>query len=173
MGLVGQTMSRNVFLLFKLCGIKYMLFFACMCTYSTLCLVVHFPLKRYRISLKEPGLSIRNWPHWPSVFSRQAFNWTPAFISFIHASNEYVYAFDDAMDMTSEIKRQQRKDRWRNNYKKTSMHGLHLIVTGDWLVLVPQDNNEHNKHAVVIMNNGCIVRYVPECISQVLLFYIF
>ena len=40
------------------------------------------------------------------------------------------------------------------------------------LYVVPRDN-EHNKYAVAVMHNGCIVRHITQPISQVLwLFFV-
>ena len=39
-------------------------------------------------------------------------------------------------------------------------------IIGEKLVLVPPDDNEHDKHAVTVMKDGCIVKHIPRFISQ-------
>ena len=76
--------------------------------------------------------------------------------------------------MASEIERQQREDRQWNSYKNTSViRGHHIYksvwtqIIGEMLVLVPEDNKEHNKHAVAVMKDGCIVGHITRSICQV------
>ena len=45
-------------------------------------------------------------------------------------------------------------------------------IIGEKLVFEAQDDNEHDKLAVAVMKDGCIVGHVPRSISQVLWFYL-
>ena len=73
MGLLGKPVPRNLFLLLRLYGLNEMLLLACMHTYSTLCLAVHFSLKMVLCSggssnLRRggsfPKCSMSAWKNW-------------------------------------------------------------------------------------------------------------
>ena len=66
-----------------------------------------------------------------------------------------------------------------DSYEKTSViRGQHIYksiwtpIIGEELVLEAQDDNEHDKHAVAVMKDGCVVGHVPRSISQVSWFYL-
>ena len=58
-----------------------------------------------------------------------------------------------------------------DSYEKTSVIRGHHIYKSIWtliireeLVLEAQDDNEHDKHAVGVMKDGCVVGHVPHSI---------
>ena len=68
--------------------------------------------------------------------------------------------------------------RWRGNEKKTKQLQEHkrdqrssyiyksvwTQIIGEGLVLVPEDNNKHDKHTVAVMKDGFIVGHVTRSI---------
>ena len=66
-----------------------------------------------------------------------------------------------------------------DSYEKTSViRGHHIYksiwtpIIGEELVLEAQDDNEHDKHAVAVVKDVCVVGHVPCSISQVSWFYL-
>ena len=65
-----------------------------------------------------------------------------------------------------------------DSYEKTSVIRGHHIYKSVWtpfigeeLVVEAEDGNEHDKNAVAVMKDGCVVRHVP-CISRVSWFFL-
>ena len=66
-----------------------------------------------------------------------------------------------------------------DSYEKTSVIGGHHIYKSVWipfigeeLVVEAEDGNEHDKNAVAVMKDGCVVGHVPRCISRVSWFFL-
>ena len=66
-----------------------------------------------------------------------------------------------------------------DSYEKMSViRGHHIyksvwiLFIGEELVVEAKDGNEHDKNAVTVMKDGCVVGHVPRYISRVSWFYL-
>ena len=66
-----------------------------------------------------------------------------------------------------------------DTYEKTRLiRGHHIykfvwiLFIGKELVVEAEDGSEHDENAITVMNDGCVVRHILRCISQVSWFFL-